>query len=269
MLLLWVLFFVKCLIPPVIESPISPMAVLTPTPAMSQIVSDFVGVQIVEARTGANDGVSLPVDPESKVEATSTTGSSSSFVLNNVKWIWLAGSLVVLVGFVVHFCFVRARIYEGVVQDNQSESAEYAHRTLSRLQAQLGMTERSVNLVVSQKSLGPLVFGMWRPTIVLPAEMLRTEVRLRPIIAHELCHVWRRDHMLGFLQIAAQVLFWFHPFVWIASRRVNRLCEVCCDDDAMRIFDLNSKTYAGGLLDVLSMQRPCSSGEYCTWDSTG
>ena len=117
------------------------------------------------------------------------------------------------------------------------------------------MDESSTRLVISDTSLGPLVFGFWRPTIVLPKEMCRGEVRLKPIVAHELCHVWRRDHLLGFLQIAAQVLFWFHPFVWIASKRVNRLCEVCCDDDAMRIFDLNSKTYAGGLLDVLSMQR--------------
>ena len=30
MLLLWVLFFVKCVVPPVIQSPVSPMANLTP-----------------------------------------------------------------------------------------------------------------------------------------------------------------------------------------------------------------------------------------------
>lgn len=122
------------------------------------------------------------------------------------------------------------------------------------LQEQIGLSDQKIRLIVSEDSVGPLVFGFMHPTIVLPREMLDSKIPLRPVIAHELCHVWRRDHLLGILQIAAQVCFWFHPFVWIASKQLNQVCEVCCDEDTVRVFGLSSHSYANGLLDVLSLQ---------------
>ncbi|MEM9826296.1 MAG: M56 family metallopeptidase, partial [Planctomycetota bacterium] len=53
-------------------------------------------------------------------------------------------------------------------------------------------------------------------------------------------------------QLLALTVFWFHPFVWLASRRVGQLCELCCDDDTVRTFGLKPIDYARGLLAVLS-----------------
>jgi beta-lactamase regulating signal transducer with metallopeptidase domain len=166
--------------------------------------------------------------------------------------IWLVGCTVVLIVFVGNFLFVRRRILKTVVRIDDVESG--VQFVLSQLESGLSLERGQVRLLVSDESFGPLVFGFLRPTIVLPSSMVNGSTQLRPIIAHELCHIWRRDHLLGVLQIAVQVVLWFHPLVWVASRKVNRLCEVCCDDDAMRLFELDSKSYAQGLIDVLSMQ---------------
>ena len=54
MLLLWVLFFVKCLIPPVVQSPFSPMALMTPKVTASQIVEDQPGSNSIGSGASAD-----------------------------------------------------------------------------------------------------------------------------------------------------------------------------------------------------------------------
>ena len=110
-------------------------------------------------------------------------------------------------------------------------------------------------LVVSDASTTPMVFGLVRPVIVLPTQLLLTPKLTNKVLVHEACHIWRRDHWLGGLQLVVQTLFWFHPMVWLASREANRLCEICCDDDTLRLFDLPCKDYAQGLIDMLERQR--------------
>src|SRR5215831_19436610 len=37
---------------------------------------------------------------------------------------------------------------------------------------------------------------------------------MEAILAHELCHVRRRDNLTATSQMAVQAVFWFHPLVW-------------------------------------------------------
>ena len=131
---------------------------------------------------------------------------------------------------------------------------------IDRLSAQiaerLGM-RRKVPLRVTTESIGPAVFGLFRPVIVLPQAVVagKTLPQIEPIIAHELVHVRRGDTLWGYLQIAAEILWWFHPLVWWANRQTCRERERCCDEEVVASLQCKPAVYAHCLLDVLESER--------------
>ena len=101
-------------------------------------------------------------------------------------------------------------------------SSEVADKRLNQLVAQLSTqlgVRRSVRLMVTKRPLGPAVFGILRPTILLPQALAAPEFakRIEAILAHELIHFRRGDTVLGVLQTAAQILWWFHPLVVVGE----------------------------------------------------
>jgi beta-lactamase regulating signal transducer with metallopeptidase domain/HEAT repeat protein len=110
-------------------------------------------------------------------------------------------------------------------------------------------------LVASDRVDVPFAFGAWRATIVLPEKAEAwSEERRRLVLAHELAHVKRRDllgHTLG--RIACAV-YWFHPLVWVAARRLRAESERACDDLVLRS-GARASDYADHLLDILTSIR--------------
>jgi beta-lactamase regulating signal transducer with metallopeptidase domain len=100
---------------------------------------------------------------------------------------------------------------------------------------------------------GPAVYGLFRPTIVIPLHVLKslTDSELRPILTHELVHIRRRDTWIGFLQLATAVVWWFHPLVWIAIRRLSNALEFVTDDDVVAVGGVDEHNYAESLLSVI------------------
>jgi len=78
----------------------------------------------------------------------------------------------------------------------------------------------------------PTVIGVLRPTILLPlsvASGLNPE-QLEAILAHELAHIRRCDYLVNLIQRLIEALLFFHPAVWLVSRRIRIERERCCDD---------------------------------------
>ena len=94
---------------------------------------------------------------------------------------------------------------------------------------------RPIDLLFHADVLTPLTCGFTRPAIVLPPDADRWDDReLRHAIVHELEHVRRGDSVV---QLAARIvcaLYWFHPLVWIAWRRLCLESERACDDAVLR-----------------------------------
>jgi beta-lactamase regulating signal transducer with metallopeptidase domain len=106
-----------------------------------------------------------------------------------------------------------------------------------------------VRLVNAQ--LPPLVWALTlRPTIVLPAALLSrlsTDQRAT-LLAHELAHLKRRDHLVRLIEMAALALYWWHPVAWWARRQIERAGEACCDAAVIALFPTRARDYAETLL---------------------
>ena len=112
--------------------------------------------------------------------------------------------------------------------------------------------DKAPRLVRSEDAKMPFACGLLRPTIVLPAECDSwTLDRRRAVLLHELAHVRRRDlvgHTVGRFACA---LYWFHPLVWTAAKRLRSESERACDDLALTC-GARASDYAEHLLDIVT-----------------
>jgi beta-lactamase regulating signal transducer with metallopeptidase domain/HEAT repeat protein len=110
-------------------------------------------------------------------------------------------------------------------------------------------------LVSSADTDVPFASGLWRGTIVLPADADEwSGERRRLVLFHELAHLKRRDlasHLLGRVACAA---WWFHPLAWIAARRLRAESERACDDLVLAC-GARPSSYASHLLEILTAAR--------------
>src|SRR5438045_6314226 len=88
-----------------------------------------------------------------------------------------------------------------------------------------------VRRLVSERIAVPMVWGVKRPALLLPASALQwSRERLRVVFAHELAHLRRGDAVTLLLTRVIAALYWFHPLAWSLDRAARRDCEQACDD---------------------------------------
>ena len=83
--------------------------------------------------------------------------------------------------------------------------------------------------------------------VVIPATLPKQigSERLRWILAHELAHVKRRDHLVRWLEWLACVAFWWNPIVWWTRRNLRLDEEVACDAMVLDRLNAEPRAYAG------------------------
>lgn len=96
---------------------------------------------------------------------------------------------------------------------------------------------RGIAVVSSACAKVPFVIGHFTPVIVLPLTIATGMPwpQLRLILAHEIAHLRRADYLINWLQIALEVLLFFHPVVRWVSADLRRVREDCCDDLVIQI----------------------------------
>jgi bla regulator protein BlaR1 len=143
--------------------------------------------------------------------------------------IWACGSLAIAFSWARRWWRVRAAI----------------HATLPRTVA-AGVPVRS-----SSSLLEPGVFGILRPVLLLPEGILDrlTAAQLDAVIAHEICHVRRRDNLTFAIHMVVETLFWFHPLVWWIGARLVEERELACDEAVLQSGN-EAEVYAEGILNV-------------------
>ncbi len=126
----------------------------------------------------------------------------------------------------------------------------------------------SVEVRVASGLLEPGVVGgvIWlRPILLLPEGITErlSPCELSAVLAHELCHVRRRDNLFALIHMIVEAVFWFHPLVWWIGARLVEERERACDEEVLRLGN-NPDVYADAILNVckLYVESPlaCVSG---------
>jgi uncharacterized protein (TIGR03435 family) len=116
-----------------------------------------------------------------------------------------------------------------------------------------------VPAVSSASIIEPGVFGVLRPVLLLPERIgdRLAPAELQAILAHELCHVHRRDNLATFMHMVVEAVFWFHPLVWWLGSRLMDERERACDEEVLRMGS-KAEAYAEGILKIceLYLQSP-------------
>lgn len=117
------------------------------------------------------------------------------------------------------------------------------------MKSELGIRSK-VALLQSTLVKIPMAFGLLRQAVVIPTSILTnlTATELDAVLLHELAHLRRRDPWFNLFQLAAEILFFYHPAVWWISRRARNLREHCCDDAAIRLCQDQGASLAKALL---------------------
>jgi len=163
--------------------------------------------------------------------------------------LWSLG-VWLLLGRLVVGAWVAARIV------HRARALEHTswQRTLHEVADRLGLDDVP-RLVQSDTVKMPFATGLLGPVIVLPAESEHwTAERRCALLIHELAHIQRRDLLGHVVSRIACALYWFHPLVWTAARRLRAESERACDDLALML-GTPASDYAEHLLEVATDAR--------------
>lgn len=124
-------------------------------------------------------------------------------------------------------------------------------RRAARAASPILLSDVPIAAMSTPEMMEPGVFGIWRPVLLLPEGIAArlTPEHLDAIIAHELCHVRRRDNLTAALHMAVETLFWFHPLVWWIGARLVEERERACDEEVVRA-GKEPEVYAESILKV-------------------
>lgn len=97
----------------------------------------------------------------------------------------------------------------------------------------------------------PFVFGIFRPTVVMP-EHAESKEDVCFALMHELLHIERKDLLTKTIAEIVAVLHWINPFAWMIRNRVTIACENACDEAvAAKLNEEGRKGYAMAILDFM------------------
>jgi TonB family protein len=103
----------------------------------------------------------------------------------------------------------------------------------------------TISIYTSEQISGPVTYGIFRPTILMPHWLVGNAAILR----HELIHIARRDWLWQFIEELIKCALWFHPAVWWLTGEIELAREQVVDAETVAATGECSR-YVHTLVDV-------------------
>ena len=180
--------------------------------------------------------------PVPELWSSTMTSVANPFTATEASWsigavvlaAWLAGTGLVLTNWIVRAAKLR-RVVESATQDS----------------APLRAAGQWISVYRADARVEPGVIGILRTALLLPngIEKRLTPAQLEAVLAHELCHIRRRDNLTAAVHMLVEAVFWFHPLVWWVGAKLIDERERACDEMVVQLGH-DRETYAESILDV-------------------
>lgn len=243
-LCLWALVFLKLLLPFDIPSPTSLFnqielgnrveEVYTQEQAVGQLPAPSNDLQH-QARADA------PA-PSQGAEAPAAQGGNQITILSALAWIWFCGAVLMMAGLCWLYGMNCRKFRRVQPVDDPAVQAMLASQKV----------KRRVRVGTLPDIHAPAVFGVFRPTLTLPADYRRfSGEALEYMLMHEIQHIKKRDNLWNLLALLLVCCHWFNPLVWLSYRFLNQDVELARDAGVLRSLGKHEKLdYAEVILRV-------------------
>lgn len=235
---LWMLVFLRLMIPDVGVSRWS-VSGWMPKPQLTSAVVAAAPVVTSPSEPVASepsDERSARADTEPVARSLETVAATPS-VLMVVPWtleqkltvVWLLGVVSVLGLMMVLHLRMTARLR----RDRRAPSDE-ALNVLRQCSVAVRVSPVPT-LIMTDAVTAPALFGVLRPAILMPSDLVADMASLRLILLHELAHLKRRDLWVQVATSLVVALHWFNPLAWWAHRRLRAEAEMAADAHVLRL----------------------------------
>ena len=186
--------------------------------------------------------------------------SWAPLITSAVVMVWMCGALFLL----ARWCLRWRRTEALLRRTTHNGVATRELAVLRRLEAVAG-PRTPIALAATTDPIEPGVIGVVRPVLLWPTRIgdYMTDAELDAVLAHELCHVRRRDNLTASIHMVVEALFWFHPIVWWLGARLMAERERACDEDVLGLGH-EPQLYAAAILKTcrlfLQTPLPCVAG---------
>jgi TonB family protein len=115
---------------------------------------------------------------------------------------------------------------------------------------------RLVPVLASVRVATPTLIGWLRPAVVMPVAVLTRmpASQIDLVLAHELAHLKRLDHVANLFQVVLETLFFYHPAVHWISREARNERELCCDTLALRVTGGERRDFVAALANLEALR---------------
>lgn len=252
--LLWLLLLLKLVAPPVVQwpwamqdlldavkTPFQRLETQTPDLAVHSVTKFITTTQILDnsmlVEFPLDERIDEAIEPQLVQEPVADWSVAQATLLA-----WAVGATVV-VALAVRSIARQA----GVLRTARAPSAMLlaaVQRAAERLRV------RPVGAAFSARVASPLICCLGRPRLVWPQALNAPDLIAASdgIIAHELAHVARRDHLVVYLELLALALHWWNPLAWYIRRQLRETRELACDALALADAEQPRADYAQRLL---------------------
>ena len=234
--LLWLIVLAKCLVPPMLTIPVAVLPQEKPKILLNKMDTTIVESSALSSEPLATTPVPIPTERPDSITIRQCFG-----------FVWIIGAAAFLL-----FALTKVlRTNSWLRRERKLFPAEF-HSDIAKYFTGLGF--KAFPKVWLVDGIGqPFVWGLLRGSIYLPADFTKADRDdyQREVLCHELAHILRFDAAVNILQVIAQAIFWFHPFVWWANKIIRSEREKCCDEMTIAYMDIKARDYSNAIVSTL------------------
>lgn len=156
--------------------------------------------------------------------------------------LWALGAAAVLLVRWASYRALKGRLLAGAVPAGEDTRCLLGHLTRDR---------RRPAILCAPQVPAPMLMGVVRPVILIPPQA-EGQAGLEDMLAHELVHWRRKDLWVKWAAALAAAVHWLNPAAWWLIARLDRACELACDEAVVRAWPPQRRARYGTLILALA-----------------